>query len=153
VSVPPGAIRREVAGLTILPGLIDSHVHLGLALPPGTDPAQADTAAAPLLDEFLRYGVTSVRDLGDAYPWIVGLARSVNSGRLAGPRIFTAGPIITAPGGHPAGTLLKGNDTLIKLVTRQVAKLDEGRAAVRELASGGVDIIKVVFDSGRPDST
>src|SRR5262245_62140686 len=30
VSVPPGALRREVAGLTILPGLIDSHVHLGL---------------------------------------------------------------------------------------------------------------------------
>lgn len=152
VSVPPGALRREIAGLTVLPGLIDSHVHLGLALPPGLDPTQADTIVTPLLSEFLRSGVTSIRDLGDAYPWIVELARSVNSGRRAGPRIFTAGPIITAPGGHPAGTLLKGNDAVIKLATRQVAKLDEGRAAVRELASGGVDIIKVVFDSGRPDS-
>ena len=138
--------------MTILPGLIDSHVHLGLALPQGQDPAQADTAGNSLLNEFLRYGVTSIRDLGDAYPWIVELARSVNSGRRAGPRLFTAGPVITAPGGHPAGTLLKGNDAVIKLATRQVAKLDEGRAAVRELASGGVDLIKVVFDSGRPDS-
>jgi imidazolonepropionase-like amidohydrolase len=80
VSVPPGALRREIAGMTILPGLIDSHVHLGLALPQGQDPAQADTAVNSLLNEFLRYGVTSIRDLGDAYPWIVELARSVNSG-------------------------------------------------------------------------
>src|SRR5262249_20374454 len=69
-----------------------------------------------------------------------------------GPRIFAAGPLLTAPGGHPAGTLLRGNDAAIAAGTRQIATPEDGRAVVRDLAKGGVDVIKAVFDSGgRPN--
>src|SRR5262249_10306847 len=77
------------------------------------------------------------------YPWIIELRNAIEEARRTGPRIFAAGPIVTAPGGHPAGTLLAGNPVAIAAATRQIATPDEGRAVVRELASGGVDVIKV----------
>ena len=151
--IPDGFERRDLTGLTVLPGLIDSHVHINFALPRGPNDPQAEATINALLQEFLRYGVTGIRDVGAGYPWIIELARSIDSGRREGPRIFAAGPMLTAPGGHPAGTLLRGNDAAIKTGTRQITSPEEGRAVVRDLASGGVDVIKAVFDSrGRPNS-
>lgn len=147
-KIPAGFETRDVSGLTILPGLIDSHVHLTFVLLQGPGDPKADTIINGALREFLRHGVTSIRDLGAAYPWIIELRRSVDEGRRIGPRIFAAGPLLTAPGGHPAGTLLVGNKPAIAAGTRQITTPEEGRAAVQELATGGVDIIKAVFDSG-----
>src|SRR5262249_53276982 len=75
------------------------------------------------------------------------LRASIDEGRRNGPRIFAAGPLVTAPDGHPAGTLLVGNKAAIAAGTRQVTTPEEGRAVVRELAGGGVDVIKTGFDS------
>jgi imidazolonepropionase-like amidohydrolase len=151
VTIPDGAERHDVAGLTVLPGLVDSHVHLRFMFPmePGEPSAGALDAA---LERLLRAGVTSIRDVGGPFPWIVEVSRSIDAGRRSGPRIFAAGPLITAPGGHPAGTLLKGQREAIGLATREVASADAGREAVRQLAAGGVSLIKVVFDSGREGS-
>jgi len=152
-TIPDDFERKNLAGLTVLPGLIDSHVHITFGLPRGPNDPQADSIIDAALRDFLRYGVTSIRDVGAAYPWIIDLARSVDQGRREGPRIFAAGPMVTAPGGHPAGTLLRGNDRAIAAATRQITSPEQGSAAVRELANGGVDVIKAVFDSrGRPDS-
>ena len=152
LAIPEGVERKDLSGLTLLPGLIDSHVHIIFALPRGPADPQADATISQVLGEFLRHGVTSIRDLGSGYPWIIDLARSIEGGRRKGPRIFAAGPILTAPGGHPAGTLLRGNDAAIAAGTRQFVSPEEGRAVVRDLASGGVDVIKAVFDSaGRPN--
>jgi len=152
VVIPEGVVRKDLNGLTLLPGLIDSHVHINFALPRGPADPQADEILNQVLSGFLRHGVTSIRDVGAGYPWIVQLAHSIQEGRRIGPRIFAAGPLITAPGGHPAGTLLQGNPPAIAAGTRQIVSADEGRATVRELASGGVDVIKAVFDSGgRPN--
>lgn len=153
VAVPVGVERRDLAGLTILPGLIDSHVHISFALPRGPNDPQADAVIDGVLHEFLRNGVTTIRDLGGAYPWIVGLARSIDDGRREGPRILAAGPMLTAPGGHPAGTLLRGNQLAIETSTRQLSSPEQARATVRDLAAGGVDVIKAVVDSrGRANS-
>ena len=145
VTVPANATRRDVSGLTALPGLIDSHVHLALSL---ADPRAGESALDSLLVALLDNGVTSVRDLGGPYPWMIELARAIESGQRAGPRIFAAGPTITAPEGHPAGTLLKGNAPAIELGTRQIRASGEARPVVRELAEGGVSLIKVIFDGG-----
>src|SRR5262249_49839218 len=119
----------------------------------GPNDPKADVIINGALRDFLRHGVTSLRDLGAGYPWIIELARSIDEGRREGPRIFAAGPILTAPGGHPAGTLLVGNKPAIAAGTRQITSPDEGRAVVRDLASGGVDVIKTVLDSlGRRNS-
>lgn len=147
-KIPKAFQRRYVSSLTVLPGLIDSHVHLTFALFKGPNDPKADAIINGVLQEFLRHGVTSIRDLGAGYPWIIELRRSVDEGRRIGPRIFAAGPMLTAPGGHPAGTLLVGNKGAIAAGTRQITTPEEGRSAVRELAEGGVDVIKAVVDGG-----
>ena len=153
VRIPDGADRKDLTGLKILPGLIDSHVHITFALPRGPSDPQADATINGVLQQFLRHGVTSIRDLGAGYPWILDLTRSVEQGRREGPRIFAAGPMLTALGGHPAGTLLRGNDGAIASGTRQIVSPEQGREVVRDLASSGVDVIKAVLDSrGRPNS-
>lgn len=147
-KIPEGFEWRDLSSLTVLPGLIDSHVHLTFALLKGPNDPKADAIINGVLQEFLRHGVTSIRDLGAGYPWIIELRRSVAEGRRTGPRIFAAGPMLTAPGGHPAGTLLVGNKGAIASGTRQLTTPEGGRATVRELAEGGVDVIKAVVDSG-----
>ena len=147
VRIPDGADRKDLTGLKILPGLIDSHVHITFALPRGPSDPQADATINGVLQQFLRHGVTSIRDLGAGYPWILDLTRSVEQGRREGPRIFAAGPMLTALGGHPAGTLLRGNDGAIASGTRQIVSPEQGREVVRDLASSGVDVIKAVLDS------
>lgn len=153
ITIPAGFEHLDVAGLTVLPGLMDSHVHLTMALPRGPKDPDAGRILDEVFDEFLRNGVTSVRDLGGAHPWTTELARSIEEGKRVGPRIFVAGPLLTAPGGHPAGTLLAGNETAIAAATRQIASAEEGRVVVRNLAHDGVDVVKAVLDSrGRSDS-
>ncbi len=79
-SGPTGEIPKEATvidarGKTILPGLIDNHIH-----------------HRDLLGElFLAFGVTTVRDLGNHLEWILAQRDAVNDGRIAGPRIFCAG--------------------------------------------------------------
>src|SRR5262245_31347649 len=144
VAVPPGARAVDVTGLTVLPGLIDSHVHLALALSTGAGEAGLDSVLAGLLD----HGVTSVRDLGGPHPWLVELARAVEAGVRSGPRIFAAGPTLTAPGGHPAGTLLRGNSEAIELGTRQLRDADDARGVARGLGRGGLCGINASVDGG-----
>jgi len=153
VAIPAGAERKDLTGLTVLPGLIDSHVHITFALRRGPNDPQADAILNGILQEFLRNAVTSIRDVGAAYPWILDIAHSVDEGQRQGPHIFAAGPMLTAPGGHPVATLLRGNEPAIASATRQIASAEQGREVVRDLAKGGVDTIKVVLASrGRPNS-
>jgi imidazolonepropionase-like amidohydrolase len=104
VRIPANAQVVDLAGRTVVPGFIDTHVHLSAvrAVRP-TDFTPED------LRSFLNAGVTTIRSAGDATPWIFGLGKDVASGRIAGPRIVAAGPMFTAVGGHPAGTWLKGS--------------------------------------------
>ncbi len=74
-EIPQEATVIDARGKTILPGLIDNHIH-----------------HRDLLGElFLAFGVTTVRDLGNHLEWILAQRDAVNDGHLAGPRIFCAG--------------------------------------------------------------
>jgi hypothetical protein len=79
----------DAGGRFALPGLWDSHVHLSFLTPAG------DSAVVRTLAEFVRHGVTSVRDVGGNLDSIAGLSRRVERGDLVGPRIFFAGPLLT----------------------------------------------------------
>jgi imidazolonepropionase-like amidohydrolase len=157
-----GAQVIEAPTMTVLPGLVDLHVHFGA--PAGDDLRKPQDA---LMKEYmaqrpqvraalLQAGVTSIRSLGDVVgnEWwgIIGLARFVQTGSLQGPRAFAAGPIFTAPGGHPAGTIYKGNEWLISNAVRQVTDPQVARAEVRKLAAVGVRGVKAVYDEGHDRS-
>jgi len=134
---PPDADLIELPGATLLPGLVDTHVHLAFdaghdavaALAARDDDAVLEamgrTAAAQL-----RAGVTTVRDLGDRDYLTLRLREST----AALPTIVAAGPPITSSGGHCH--FLGG------VAGRGV------REAVREHAERGVDVIKVMASGG-----
>lgn len=161
-AVPDGARRIDASGLALLPGLIDLHVHFDA---PAGDALEAPLPFVSIMwsyvrhrpdvrRSFLKHGVTTVRSVGDPVGHRFGILRrkrQIARHALAGPRLFTAGPSFTAPGGHPAGTIYKGNDWLIRHATRQVTDTDTARARVRTLAEQGVDGIKVVYEGGSPE--
>jgi imidazolonepropionase-like amidohydrolase len=111
----------DARGGTILPGIIDAHVH------GGSDPA--------IRHEFLIGGVTAVCDLG--FP-LEAMARfdQDHLGQDPVARGFRAGPILTAPGGLPGAALHEN-------VNYEVGTPDEARAAVVDLYNRGADVIKV----------
>ena len=156
-SLGPGAIVDGI-GLVAVPGLLDAHVHWGAAArerwtsaPPSPEEMGGEYAAflPKERQQCLDCGVTAVVDLGDALDWILGM-RAAAAGGLPGPRVYAVGPLFTAPGGHPAGTHYRGNEWLIAQACRQFSPDQEAAAAraVGELASRGVDAIKVVYESG-----
>ena len=153
--IPDGARVIEATGLSILPGLVDLHIHFGA-------PVEQDLNRPFLLRmwdyarqrpryrrSFLEAGVTTIRSVGDVVgTWgdILGLKRQIISGQRTGPRIYAVGPIFTAPEGHPAGTIFRGNSFLIENATRQVTDSGAARVEVRRLVHEGVDGIKAVYD-------
>ncbi len=98
----------------------------------------------------IKNGVTTVRSAGDNHPHILQLRDRISGGRLIGPRIIAAGPIFTAPGGHPAGTIYKNNRYVVQHATRQVETVSAARTEVKRLAADGVDVIKAVYGDVNP---
>ena len=92
----------DCGGKTLMPGLIDMHAHL--VFQSGTLEGREDfdqmamgAMSAHDLVSYLQQGFTSVRDAGGN---TLGLAKSVNTGRIPGPRIFGSGAFISQTGGH-----------------------------------------------------
>lgn len=144
------ALRQIDAGnALVMPGLIDSHVHLLFleAVASKTDDRVVEEFIRDGLPEklhaFLAHGVTSVKTTGDYYPVILSVRRAITTGEMLGPRVFVVGPVFTAPGGHPAGTLCR-SDWCRDHATIQIQSADVARAHVRRLSAEGVDGIKVV---------
>jgi len=104
----PGAGQRiDGSGRYLMPGLMDMHIHLrgGVTVTPeglreaGADRAQGESALA----SFLYSGVTSVYDAGNNPDFIYALRSDERAGRIASPRLFVTGGIVTYPGSHGAG--------------------------------------------------
>jgi enamidase len=158
-SYPDKTNVVDLRGLTVMPGLIDCHLHLGglTVDKPGRAISKVSfTDMASFFFDYLRNyahrrrlaienGVTTIRSAGDHYPHIIMLRDKIAAGKLLGPRIFAAGPTITAPGGHPAGTIYKGNRYIIENAVRQIADVNSAREEVRRLVEGGVDCIKAIY--------
>jgi enamidase len=148
---------KDLNGGYAMPGLMDLHVHLG-GIPFIEDFGTVDMILEYMRQyplsrkKFLKYGVTTVQSLGDMHPQTINLSKKISGNKLAGPRIFAAGPILTAPDGHPVSTIFKGRDRAIKNATRQLKDTTRAKKVVDSLASDGVDKIKVVYSAG-PDST
>lgn len=158
-EIPEDARVLNLRGLTVLPGLIDSHVHVSGIRTRISDGAREVGWLAYFWRfirrfperrrAFIEAGVTTAKSLGDPYPWIANFAQRIESHELAGPRIFTCGPMFTAPGGQPVDRLRRagqGDTSYIAQVTRQLTGPQESRAAVEQIAKR-VDFITAVLET------
>ena len=164
IKYPENIEVIDLQNSTIIPGLIDCHVHLGgfTIDKPGQAIGKATfmSIASFTWDYFRNYrhrrqltiknGVTTIRSAGDLYPHIITLRNNIDSGKLTGPRIFAPGPTITAPGGHPASTIYKGNRYITENAIRQIDNVGAARDEVRKLVEGGVDCIKAIYSDINP---
>lgn len=144
-DVPDGCELREYPGCTVLPGLIDAHVHLvadsadaALDRVAGYSDAELDAVMTDSLRRSLAAGVTTVRDLGDrAFSALLRRDAQASDGYRDGlPTIQAAGPPITSPGGH------------CHYMGGEAADRSELAAAVAERADRHVDVIKVMASGG-----
>jgi imidazolonepropionase-like amidohydrolase len=148
VQIPHGAEIIDLSNATVLPGLIDRHVHLFQDQQPND--ARAAFVGMNLALKDLRAGFTTVQDMGD--PWgyaVVELRDAIEKGLVPGPRMQVAGVQIDPRANHyysapsvwaPFGTAPNGS---IWQLTQEVNSPWQARAAVREHAHYGVDWIKI----------
>ena len=144
LAAPRGAVRIDGRGLTLLPGLMDCHVHLCLGGDADVvktvqqdDPALTLLKAARHARQTLEAGFTTVRDVGFRDHSIFQLKRAIESGLLPGPRIAAAGRVICMTNGHARfiGQEADGPDAVAAAVR---AQLDAGADVIKFIASGGV---------------
>ncbi|HEX4135238.1 MAG TPA: amidohydrolase family protein [Bryobacteraceae bacterium] len=142
----------EAAGKTILPGLIDTHIHL--EGPGGFYDDWKDYASPNMMQRnlaaYLYSGVTAVRSAGDQLDHALSARQLVNSGEKQGSEFFIVGPLFTAAGGH--GTEILRNlpasmhDQAQAQFTRLPKSADEAKQQVDALKTAGVDGIKAVLE-------
>jgi imidazolonepropionase-like amidohydrolase len=143
VAEPPAATRTAYPGCTLVPGLIDAHVHLVFSAsgnPLADLQAEDDLAlvsrAIHNAQTALRAGITTVKDLGGRGGVTLAVRQAIAQGLLPGSRVLAAGAPITTSGGH------------CYWLGGEADGVDEVRTRVRQLHHEGVDLIKVMASGG-----
>ena len=147
-AAPSDAEVINGAGKTLLPGLIDMHIHLGASGLPKYDADEKDPEAHRLTD-YLYCGVTAVRSVGDWTDRSLALKQRVASGQLLGAELFAYGPLFTAEGGHgteylnmmPASMRPTARDQFLRIPKDPA----DARKMVGDLKRDGVDGIKAIL--------
>jgi imidazolonepropionase-like amidohydrolase len=143
---PEGARTIDLGGKTLMPGLTNCHLHVSGGKPEkvrGAEEILDGTAQHFLqakLREYLRYGVTTLRDMGSQDQQPQEARQAMRYGAFRGPRLLTCAKIVsaTAPGGRFYGTMY-----------READGPDEVRRAVREQIRMGADLVKVMTTGAR----
>lgn len=141
LPVPEGAEVISTEGMTVLPGLVDAHVHLminGHADYAYWHPEYADRMADVIMPasarQLLMAGVTSAHDVGSTLDDILTVRRRIDGGDIPGPRLFVTGPFIQkAPYADWNEDYRWGVDGAA-----------DAKRKVRRLAEAGVDFIKLI---------
>lgn len=157
-KVPAGATLIDLKDRFVLPGLIDSHVHLSSdragiegQLADVTDsPANSAYEAAWNARKTLDAGFTTVRNLGSSDGVTLALRDAIAKGWAVGPRIIDAGSGISTTSGHMDSTLGFRDDLHATLERGQTTcdGADDCRRATRKQISRGVDVIKIATTGG-----
>lgn len=152
VSIPAGAERIDLPGVTLLPGLIDMHVHLDSPADIGgyrgleySDRFWSVVQVANAMAT-LRAGFTTVRNVGSDAWNDVGLREAIDDGRVPGPRVVTATFGIGATGGHCDSTFFP--PSMAEASPYNVDSPEEGRKMVRLLRKYGAQVIKICATGG-----
>jgi imidazolonepropionase-like amidohydrolase/ABC-type multidrug transport system permease subunit len=157
----PESLKADVmgaAGKTILPGLIDVHVHLGAmgGFPASEKDDEKDYDPHKVLlhnlAAYLYSGVTTVRSTGDILDSVLQIRSTIARGETLGAEVQTCGPLFTAAGGHGTEYFKQvpeaARDALLKQFNRIPKSAEEARQQVDALKTDRVDCIKAILESG-----
>ena len=137
---PRGARVIQAQGKTIIPALFDIDTHIA---------QQGLEAAAQALTNYLYHGITSISDTGVSIIHREGLERLEREGQLISPRIFEAGPTLTAVGGHPIPVNRGlGREIDTRTLTQIEGPEDAVQQVQRYVSELQVDTIKAILESG-----
>jgi imidazolonepropionase-like amidohydrolase len=155
VEIPKNALVIEAQGMTVLPGLIDCHVHLAIKAGNSlTDrvmslPSLNLLYAVPNSRATLEAGITTVRDAGGTP---AGVKHAVERGLFPGPRMLVAVTILSQTGGHADGYMPCGMDLRLgnfpDVPHSVVDGVDAMHKKVREVLRAGADWIKLCTSGG-----
>ncbi len=145
---PADAETVDLGGRTVIPGLIEAHLHLSYNnvkviadLDLNCPPEYSTLAAAKNAELALHCGYTAARSAGSIHAVDVALKRAINEGLYPGPRLLAAGRDICA-----TGAMADWNPSYLKLGMEGLALIangvDEVRAAVRRVIKDGADVVK-----------
>ncbi len=146
-AAPEGVTVVDLAGRTLLPGLVDAHVHVTSFDLPTVHKGEAHVApevkhhfVAAGLRSMLRMGITTLRDVGAFGDDLLHARRAIELGAFAGPRVLACGRILsaTSPGGAHFADMY-----------READGADEMRKATREQIRRGADFVKVMTTGAR----
>ena len=134
---------RDMSGLTLVPGLIDAHVHMtldpALRTPEEQLAATDDEVRRGMIwraEEMVRAGITTARDLGGGKWLEIDLRDRINAGELTGPRLLCAGQPVTSVAGH------------CHFWGGEACDVDAARAVIERQVEHGVDLIKIMATGG-----
>ena len=154
-SLPPETERIDCRGRTLLPGLIDAHVHISCVEASFTEQQRTNFTSTlviktlGIIKESLDQGFTTLRDAGGADP---GFRLAVEEGLIPGPRLFVCGRILSQTGGHADGRLPTETYSPVERMAGTMSGIYDGvdavRSASREQLRQGVDHLKVMAGGG-----
>jgi imidazolonepropionase-like amidohydrolase len=140
----------DARGMTVMPGLIDTHVHMLIGMQGPDNQAMLDqwieTRLPGALKAHLAAGFTTLGSNGDFLEEILDVRERLENGQLKGPRLLTAGRAFTAPGGHPSSTVCVSKPFCVRALSVEVTDTTDARENVRKLVAAGVDSIKMIYD-------
>jgi len=156
IAIPEGTSIMDVSGKTIMPGLIDAHVHLGTeSLGRQINPAYWNIMTCPTLKVLhalrnaqltLEAGFTSLRNVVfEQDPWDVSLKSAIELGIAKGPRIVASGGLVSMTAGH-LDLCIPGS--IPRIGGRTADGVSGVRKAVRERVREGADFIKICTSGG-----
>ncbi len=145
-----GAQVIDAAGQSLMPGLIDTHMHIFYSFESGEQVYRSLLAnqVPGYMKSFLQYGVTTIKSINDPLDIVLELRQQLQDKKIPGPRLLTVGPAFTAPDGHPAISLAANDPWLRGQLVIEVNNADAAREAVRNLAAKKLDAIKLIYQGG-----
>lgn len=138
-------------GKTLMPGLIDSHIHIqGMNSRSDEDSDRFLSEKIPGIfsEGVFPYGVTTIKDMCAPRHFAYKLRDMINKGKITGPELLIVGPNFTTPEGHPANTLGGENPWMRKEMAIEVSSKEDVTNGISELKNAGVDFLKMTYQGG-----
>jgi imidazolonepropionase-like amidohydrolase len=151
VKAPDEVLKIDGTGMSVMPGLVDLHIHLQGGWGNGQIPGERysvqldDTSVQQSLSSYIYAGVTTVLDMGGDHKWLLNKRAQINGGEMFGPRFFTTGaPISQLPNSWDAGNTGASDFGL----STKITNLADIPKELDRYKKDGIEIIKIYAGIG-----